>query len=287
MSSETTARAGAPGASGAVPAWTEDALTARARAVWSGGDFLPIARSFAIGAEAFIARLGLRRGEKVLDVACGTGNLAIPAAQAGATVTGVDIAANLIAQAKLEARGANCSAHFEVGDAEALPYANGQFDTTVSMFGAMFAYRPERATAELLRVTRTGGRIAMANWTPDGFIGKMLRAHVAIVPPPAGVPSTLLWGREDVVQERFNERASSVVCSKRTLELSFPFEPAAVTELFASCYGPTVATLKATDPAGASKLRDDLTALFTEHNVATHGGTTVVGEYLDVQARVA
>jgi len=270
-----------------VPAWSEDALTARARSVWTAGDFLPIARSFAAGAEEFIARLALRPGESVLDVACGTGNLAIPAARAGARVTGIDIAPNLIAQARLEARRARCIIAFEVGDAEALPCVDGQFDTTVTMFGAMFAYRPARAAAELLRVTRPGGRVAMANWTPEGFIGKMLRAHTALVPPPAGVPSPLGWGEEEVVRARFSGGLTSLICTKQTLELRFPFPPAAVTELFATSYGPTVTTLRTTDPDAASRLRDELTRLFQQHNLATDGTTAVAGEYLDVQAQVA
>jgi SAM-dependent methyltransferase len=287
MSSESIPRAGGPGTRAEVPAWSEDPLTARARSVWTAGDFLPIARSFVLGAEEFIARLALRPGESVLDVACGTGNLAIPAARAGARVTGIDIAANLITQARLEARTAGCVIAFEVGDAEALPYMDGQFDTTVTMFGAMFAYRPARAAAELLRVTRPGGRVAMANWTPGGFIGHMLRVHTSLVPPPPGVPSSLGWGEEDVVRERLGGGVTSLVCTKRTLELRFPFPPAAVTELFATCYGPTVTTLRATDPDGSSRLRAELTRLFQQHNLATDGTTAVASEYLDVQARVA
>ncbi|HKT59844.1 MAG TPA: class I SAM-dependent methyltransferase [Gemmatimonadales bacterium] len=270
-----------------IPAWSEDPLTARARSVWTSGDFLPIARSFAAGAEDFIARLALGAGERVLDVACGTGNLAIPAARIGARVTGIDIAPNLIAQAQLEARAAGCAIAFEVGDAEALPYLDRQFDVVVTMFGAMFAYRPERAAAELLRVTRSGGRVAMANWTPEGFVGEMLRVHAATVPPPAGLPSPLEWGKEDVVRARFGRGVTSLLCTRRTLELRFPFPPAAVTEVFAAHYGPTVTTLRAADPAASSRLREELTRLFQEHNVDAGGGTTVVGEYLDVQARVA
>jgi SAM-dependent methyltransferase len=240
-----------------------------------------------LGAEEFIARPALRPGESVLDVACGTGNLAIPAARAGACVSGIDIAPNLIAQARHEARRAGCLVAFEVGDAEALPYVEDQFDTTVTMFGAMFAYRPDRVTGELLRVTRPGGRVAMANWTPDGFIGQMLRAHSAVVPPPSGVPSPLDWGREDVVRSRLGGGVTSLTCTRRTLELRFPFPPSAVTELFATCYGPTVATLRAIEPDAASRLRQELTRLFQQHNVATDGITTVVAEYLDVNARVA
>jgi SAM-dependent methyltransferase len=270
-----------------VAAWSEDPLTARARAVWTSGDFLPIARSYAPGAEDFIARLALRPGDKVLDVACGTGNLAIPAARAGARVTGIDIAPNLIAQARLEARSAGCLVSLEVGEAESLPYMDGQFDAVVTMFGAMFAYRPQRVGAELLRVARSGGLVAMANWTPDSFVGQMLRAHTTVVPSPGGVPSPLEWGKEDVVRGRLGSVVSSLVCARRTLELRFPFPPAAVTEVFASSYGPTVTSLRAADPAGASRLREELTRLFREHNVAVDGTTTVVGEYLYVQARVA
>jgi SAM-dependent methyltransferase len=269
-----------------VAAWSEDPLTARARAVWSGGDFHQIATSYSEGAAEFVSRLGLRPAESVLDVACGTGNLAIPAARAGAAVTGIDIASNLIARARQEAREARCVIGFDVGDAESLPYPDDQFSTTMSMFGTMFAYRPERVAAELVRVTRAGGRIALANWTPEGFVGEMLRAHVAVVSAPAGVPSSLDWGVEAIVRERLGDHVRSLTCTRRTIELSFPFAPAAVAELFATYYGPTVATLKATDPAGASRLRSMLTHLFEVHNTRTGGGTTVVGEYLDVQARV-
>jgi SAM-dependent methyltransferase len=287
MSSESTPPISSPGTRPQATAWSEDPLTARARAVWTSGDFLPVARSFASGAEEFVARLALRRGEMVLDVACGTGNLSIPAARTGARVAGIDIAPNLIAEARLEARTAGYVVSFEVGDAEAMPYVDGQFDTTMTMFGAMFAYRPARAAAELVRVTRSGGRVAMANWTPEGFVGQMLRLHTSLVPAPSGVPSPLAWGEEAVVRARFGDLVTSVVCTRRTLQLRFPFPPAAVTELFATCYGPTVATLRAADLEGSSRLRDELTRLFQQYNLATDGTTTVAGEYLDVQARVA
>ncbi|HEY2805747.1 MAG TPA: class I SAM-dependent methyltransferase [Gemmatimonadales bacterium] len=272
--------------SGEVGAWSEDPLSARARLVWTSADFSPIARSFAEGAAAFVERLGLKPGESVLDVACGTGNLAIPAAKAGAKIVGSDIAPNLIAQARREARDAGVNVTFEVGDAESLPYASGRFDTTMTMFGAMFAYRPERAAAELLRVTRPGGRIAMANWTAEGFVGSLLRAHTAVAAPPPGVPSPLGWGAEDMVRARFNGKVSALTCTRRTLTLRFALAPAAVTELFAASYGPTVTTLKAADPAGASRLREDMTRVFKEHNEATDGTTAVVGEYLEVIAIV-
>jgi hypothetical protein len=127
----------------------------------------------------------------------------------------------------------------------------------------------------------------MANWTRDGFVGRMLRIHAGLVPPPPGVPSPLLWGDADVVENRFGDRVSALLCTNRTLELRFPFPPAAVTELFATCYGPTVSTLRATDPDGASRLRGELTRLFNDYNLADDGTTVVSGEYLDVQATVA
>jgi len=275
------------GIRGRVHTWSEDPLTARARAVWTSGEYLPIARSFAAGAEAFVERLALRPGESVLDVACGTGNLAIPAARAGACVTGVDIAPNLIAQARVEARAAGCVAAFEVGDAEALPVADDHFETTVTMFGAMFAYRPDRVAAELLRVTRSGGRVAMANWTPNGFVGRLLWAHAWVLPLPSGVPSPLEWGTEEMVRSRFGSGLASLTCTRRTIELRFRHPPGAVAELFARHYGPTVTTLQAAEPDEASRLRQELARLFQEYNVATDGTTTVVGDYLDVQARVA
>src|SRR5580765_3489459 len=147
-----------------------DPLSERVRATWTSGDFGRIADGYTCSAGEFIARLGFDPLEPVLDVACGTGNLAIPAARAGASVTGIDIAPNLVSQAQTRARAEGLSIRFDVGDAEQLPYANGEFTTVVTMFGAMFAARPERAAAEMLRVTRPGGRIAMANWTPSGFI---------------------------------------------------------------------------------------------------------------------
>ena len=269
-----------------VPGWSEDPLTARTRAIWTAGDFHAIARGYAGSATQFVDRLAVRPGELVLDVACGTGNLAIPAARAGGRVKGVDIAPNLIATAVREARAAGVEVDFEVGDAEALPYPDGAFETTMTMFGAMFASRPERAAAELARVTRSGGRIAMANWTPTSFVARMLKAHTTLVPPPAGVPSPLLWGDPAIVQERLAGRVASLDCTTGTIEFRFPFPPAAVTELFASAYGPTVMTLKVLESEGRAQLRQALTALWEAANVATDGTTVVTSEYLDVRALV-
>jgi SAM-dependent methyltransferase len=260
-----------------------DPLVARTRAVWTAGDFERIAAGYRHGAEAFISRLGLRQGEGVLDVACGTGNLALPAARHGARVTGLDIAANLLVTARHRAESEGLAIQFDEGNAEELPYPNGSFETVVTMFGAMFAPRPERVASELLRVVRPGGRIAMANWTPGSFIGSMLRAHTALVPPPSGVPSTLLWGDEAMVRERF-AGASRVTLTRRTIRFDYPIPPAGVVQLFRDWYGPTIRTFEALDANGQTRLFDDLVALWSDHNLATDGTTQVESEYLEVIA---
>ncbi len=259
-----------------------DPLTERVRATWTSGDFGRIARGYERGAAEFIGRLKLVPGEPVLDVACGTGNLALPAARAGALVTGVDIAPNLIAQAQANAAREGLPADFEVGDAEGLRYADGAFRTVVTMFGAMFAPRAERAAAELLRVTRPRGRIAMANWAPGGFIGEMLKATVRFVPLPSGVASPLLWGTEDAVRERLGGGCTSLTLTRRLITLEYPLEPADVVEYFRLWYGPTLRAFAALDEAGRDGLRRELERLWTDRNEATDGTTRVQSEYLEV-----
>jgi SAM-dependent methyltransferase len=260
-----------------------DPLVTRTRAVWTAGDFERIAAGYRQGAEAFIGRLALRPGEAVLDVACGTGNLTLPAARSGARVTGLDIAANLLVTARHRAAVEGLDIQFDEGNAEQLPYADGSFETVVTMYGAMFAPRPERAASELLRVARPGGRIAMANWTPGSFIGAMLRAHTTLVPPPSGVPSALLWGDEAMVRERFAE-ASRVTLARRTIRFDYPIPPMEVAQLFRDWYGPTIRTFEVLDEYGRARLFTDLVALWSDHNRATDGTTRVDSEYLEVIA---
>ncbi len=284
MNPLTQAQAGRGHASDSNPEL--DPLTERVRATWTLGDFGRIARGYERGAAEFIERLGLLPGEPVLDVACGTGNLSLPAARAGALVTGVDIAPNLIAQAQANAAGEGLRVDFEVGDAERLRYADEAFRTVVTMFGVMFASRPERAAAELLRVTRSRGRIAMANWTPTGFIGEMLKTTVRFVPAPAGVASPLLWGTEDAVRERLGGGCTAVTSIRRLITLEFPFGPAEVVEYFRLWYGPTLRAFAALDEAGREGLRHELERLWGDRNEAKDGTTRVRSEYLEVVAMV-
>jgi len=261
-----------------------ESLKARLKATWSAGDFGQIAKSTAAGAEEFIKRLDLQPGMKVLDVACGSGNLALPAARAGATVTGIDIAPNLIEQARANAEREGLQIQFEEGDAEALPYDDASFDAVVTMFGAMFAPRPELVVSELKRVCKRGGFIAMANWTPTGFVGRMFKTVAGHFPPPPGMPPPVLWGVEATVRERFQEGISKLETNERTLTFKFPFPPADVVEHFRNYFGPIQKAFGALDENGQAALRGDLEQLWTENNRATDGTTQGDSQYLEVIA---
>lgn len=260
------------------------ALKTKLRATWIAGDFGEIAKSYATGAEEFVRSLNLQPGIRVLDVACGTGNLALPAARIGAIVTGVDIAPNLVEQARETATREGLAAQFDEGDAENLPYADASFDAVITMFGAMFAPRPELVAAELKRVTRPGGVIAMANWTPAGFIGQMFKMVASYVPPPPGMPSPVLWGSEDVVRERLSEGTSSVETTRRLIHFNFPFSPAQTVQQFIDYYGPSNKAFNALDENRQNALRRDLEQHWTTHNQANDGTTDVSSEYLSVIA---
>ena len=260
-------------------------LKAKLFNTWRSGDFGRIATSFEAGAVDFVDRLRLSPGVKVLDVACGTGNLAIPAGKTGADVTGLDIVPELIEQAKrIRAGIEGGNIRFDVGDAEAMPYEAATFDIVMSMFGAMFAPRPDVVVAELTRVCKPGGVITMANWTPAGFIGQMFRSTGKHVPPPAGMPSPLLWGDENTIRERFADGISELSLTKRTLDFNFPFSPAEVVGEFRKFYGPTLKAFEAAGEKGGSALRSDLEELWASNNKATDGTTVVTAEYLEVKA---
>ena len=257
------------------------ALKTKLKAVWSAGDFGQIAKYYVNDAADFI---NLKPGMTVLDVACGTGNLAIPAARTGASVTGVDIAPNSVEQARQNAKAEGLNAKFDEGDAEALPYADASFDAVVTMFGAMFAPRPELVARELKRVCRPGGFIAMANWTPSGFIGQMFKITSTHVPPPPGMPAPVLWGVEETVRERLGEGISKLDTRLQKVTWVFPFSPAEVVEHFRLYYGPAQKALGSLDEEKGAALRKDLEGLFTTHNEATDGTTRVEAEYLEVVA---
>jgi SAM-dependent methyltransferase len=259
-------------------------LKMRLKAMWMSGDFAEVAKIIEPAAEEFIDRLALKPGMRVLDVACGSGNLSIPAARAGAVVTGIDIAPNLIEQARARAASENLNIQFDEGDAEDLPYDDASFDVVVTMFGAMFAPRPELVAKELVRVCRPGGRIAMANWTPEGFIGQMFKTTGKHVPPPPNMPPPVKWGDEATVRERLKDGIADLQFNRRICPFKYPFPPAEVVEFFRLYYGPTKRAFAALDTNGQAALRSDLERLWSEHNYATDGTTYGEGEYLEVVA---
>jgi SAM-dependent methyltransferase len=261
-----------------------EALKTKLKATWVSGDFGKIAESFTVGAAEFVARLDLKPGTRVLDAACGSGNQSIPAALAGASVTGVDIAPNLLEQAQNWAQSEGLEIKFGEYDVENLPYNNGEFDVVMSMFGAMFAPRPELVSAELVRVCRPGGLIAMANWTPGGFIGQMFKVTGKHIPPPVNMPSPLLWGNEETVRERFGDRVSEIKFEPHSLVFTFPFGISETIEYWREFYGPTHKAFAALDREGQAALRRDLENLWAENNLASDGSTLVKSEYLQVTA---
>lgn len=248
------------------------------------GNFAEIARVIQASGDDFASRLELKPGDRVLDVACGSGNLTIPAARTGATVTGVDIATNLLEQARERAESEGLKIQFDEGDAENLPYDDAAFDVVVTMYGAMFAPRPEVVSSELVRVCKPGGRIAMANWTPAGFIGQMFKVTGKHVPPPPNMPSPIKWGDEETVRERLREGISDLKITPRMCTFKFPVPPAEVVEFFRTYYGPTQRAFGALDEAGQAALRKDLEQLWSDNNKATDGTTDVESEYVEIVA---
>src|ERR1051326_216005 len=260
-----------------------DQLKTRLKTTWMTGDYDVFARYMEKDAEVFYQQLGITPGTRLLDVACGAGQLALIAARAGAVVTGCDIATNWLERARTRAAAEGLNITFEEGDAEALPYENGQFDAVTSMFGAMFAPRPELVAAELTRVCQPGGTIAMANWTPAGFIGQMFKTiarHIA----PSGMPSPALWGDEATVRDRFRTGVAELKLTPRLYHFDYPFPPDAVVEFFRVNYGPMTRAFASLDANAQKALRSELVRLWAEHNTATDNTTKVDGEYLEVVA---
>jgi SAM-dependent methyltransferase len=266
-----------------VPVDGTDVLAERVRSTWTAGDFGLIAAGYERGAAEFVTRIGFAAGEQVLDVACGTGNLALPVARLGATVTGLDIAANLLEQLANRALEEDLSIELDEGNCEAMPYDDASFDAVITMFGTMFAARPDRGADELVRVCRPGGRIIMANWTPGGFIGDMLRTTSTYVVAPSGLPSPLLWGDEAPVRERLRE-CTDIRFTRRMMSYEYPFPPDGVVDYFRTWYGPTKRAFDILDAAAAGALHAQLVELWGGHNRATDGTTRVCAEYLEVMA---
>lgn len=271
---------------GTVPNTTEtemSGLKARLKETWSAGDYDLFSRYMEDDARSFYEQLDVPPGCQLLDIACGSGQLALLAARDGANVTGVDIAPNVIQRAQARARAEGLDARFLEADAEDLPFEDASFEIVASLIGAMFAPRPELVARELLRVCSPGGVIAMANWTAEGFVGQMFKTFSKFI-APSGMPSPVLWGDEKVVRQRLGQGIADFQMTRRNYKLAYPFSPAETVEFFRQYYGPTNRAFASLSADASAQLRAELEALWSEHNRGGDDLTVVPAEYLQVLA---
>jgi SAM-dependent methyltransferase len=236
------------------------AVKQRQQQAWSSGDFAVVAARIQLVAEHLCDTADLRAGWRVLDVATGSGNAAIAAARHGCTVVGIDYVPSLLERGRQRAAAEGLEVNLLEGDAEALPFPDDSFDAVTSVFGSMFAPDHAQAAAELLRVCRPGGTIALASWTPEGFIGELFRTVGAHVPPPAGVPSPMLWGTEGHLRGLFGDGIASLEVAERTFTWRFRSAEEFV-EFFRRWYGPTLKAFAALEDDARDALERDLVAL--------------------------
>jgi SAM-dependent methyltransferase len=255
----------------------------RQQQMWASGDFHAVATLIQPTADALCEAADLQAGWRVLDVACGSGNAAIAAARCGCDVVGLDYVPALLARGRRRAEAEGLEIELIEGDAEALPFTDGVFDAVLSVYGAMFAPDHGRTAAELARVCRPGGRIGLAAWTPDGFIGQMLKAVGAHVPPPPGVASPILWGSEPYLRELFDGRVDALDAEERTFTFRFRSADAFV-DYFRAFYGPTVKAFDAVGADGADDLFADLVELVRRHARTTNGAVAIPATYLSTVA---
>ncbi|HWA93113.1 MAG TPA: methyltransferase domain-containing protein [Terracidiphilus sp.] len=258
-------------------------LKARLKWTWMAGDYDIFSRYMEPDAFLFYRRIGMQPGQHILDVGCGSGQLALIAARGGAHATGCDIAVNWLERARDRAAEEQLSVSFDEGDAEALPYRDGEFDVVASLFGAMFAPQPDLVASEMIRVCRTGGKIAMANWTEHGFVGQMLKTISKYI-APNGMPSPLAWGDPAVIFERMSEGTLDIKCTYRFHQFEYPFPPDVVVDFFRQNYGPMARAFESLSAEGQQKLRAELIALWSGNNRAEGRRTIVDAEYLEVIA---
>jgi len=257
------------------------ALRNRQQATWASGDYSVVGNTIPLVPELLCEAIDLRAGSRVLDVATGSGNAALAAARRWCDVVGTDYVPSLLERARRRATAEGFSIDFREADAEKQPFPDASFDVVLSVFGAMFTPNPEATAAELARVCRPGGRIGLANWTPEGFIGQAFRTTSRFVPPPAGVRPPVEWGTRERIVELFGDFATVVTTNRR--QFTFRFRSAAdYMAIFRTWYGPTLRAFAALDEAGCAALERESIALVQQHNRSGDATIVVPAEYLEV-----
>jgi SAM-dependent methyltransferase len=257
------------------------AIKQRQQATWASGDFAIIGTTIQIVGESLAEAADIRAGERVLDVAAGNGNATLAAARRFAEVTSTDYVPHLLEKGAARAKAEGLNVAFQVADAENLPFGDGTFDVVLSTFGAMFTPEHHRAASELLRVTRSGGRIGLANWTPEGFLGDLFRVIGRFIPAPAGTQPAVLWGSEPHIVELFGPQARDIRCVRR--HFNFRYRSAAHwIEVFRTFYGPTHKAYAALDAAKQARLTEAITELLERLNIGGPSSLVVPGEYLEI-----
>jgi len=275
----STAQKTAPTPRAATPDFA--AIKAKQQATWASGDFAIIGTTLQIVGESLCEAVDVRSREQVLDVAAGNGNATLAAARRFADVVSTDYVPALLAKGAARAKAEGLHVTFQEADAEDLPFADGRFDVVLSTFGAMFTPDHARPASEMLRVGRSGGRIGLANWTPEGFIGQLFKVIGAYLPPPAGLRSPALWGTEPHMVELFGPQAAEIRCTRKVFNFRYA-SGAHWVQIFRDFYGPTHKAFAALDAAKQAGLERDILALLERLNVAGDSSLVVPGEYLEV-----
>ena len=253
----------------------------RQHTVWASGDYGVIGTTLQIVGETLAEAVDVRAGDRVLDVAAGNGNASLAAARRFARVTSTDYVRALLDRGAERAKAERLDIEFRVADAEALPFDADSFDIVLSTFGVMFTAQHERPAREMLRVVRTGGKIGLANWTPEGFIGQLFKIIGAYIPPPPGLKSPALWGTEPYIVSLFGPDAADIRCLRKTFNFRYS-SSAHWIQFFSDFYGPTHKAFDALDRTRQAALSREITALLERLNVAGKGSLIVPGEYLEV-----
>jgi ubiquinone/menaquinone biosynthesis C-methylase UbiE len=256
-------------------------LKQRQQLTWASGDYAVIGTTLQIVGEQLAESLDLRAGSRVLDVAAGNGNATLAAARRFTQVTSTDYVPGLLEKGRLRAQAEGLAVTFEVADAENLPYADASFDVALSVFGSMFTPDQQRTASEMLRVVKPGGRIGLASWTPDGFIGQLFKVIAGFVPPPANLKSPLLWGTEPHIVELFGSSADDIQAARRMFNFRYRSEQHWI-EAFRNYYGPVLKAFASLDSNAQIALETELTKLLQRFNVGGAHSLVVPGAYLEV-----